>query len=82
MIGPEGLALAGRGLVDTTRLASSPPDIWKDICATNGDEIRVALDLLVEKLNLLKTDLENGDVLDEVFKEASQWRQELKKKTD
>jgi len=81
-VGSEGLALAGRGLIDTTRLASSPPDIWKDVCATNGDEIRVALDLLVEKLNLLKTDLENGDVLDEVFKEASQWRQELKKKTN
>ena len=81
-IGSEGLALAGRGLIDTTRLASSPPDIWKDICATNGDEIRVALDLLVEKLNLLKADLDNGDVLDEVFKEASQWRQELKKKTN
>ena len=76
------MALAGRGLVDTTRLASSPSDIWKDICATNGDEIRVALDLLVEKINLLKANLDNGDVLDEVFKEASQWRQELKKKTN
>ncbi len=34
-VGDEGLALAGRGLVDTTRLASSPSGIWRDIAATN-----------------------------------------------
>ena len=28
-VGADGLALAGRGLADTTRLASSPPDIWR-----------------------------------------------------
>ena len=38
-VGDDGLALAGRGLVDTTRLASSPAEIWKDIAATNADEI-------------------------------------------
>ena len=37
--GREGLALSGRGLQDTTRLASSPADIWKEVCATNADEI-------------------------------------------
>src|SRR5262245_30250688 len=30
-VGPEGLTLSGKGLADTTRLASSPADIWKDI---------------------------------------------------
>ena len=40
----EGLRLAGRGLVDTTRLASSPADVWRDICATNADAIGDALD--------------------------------------
>src|SRR5579864_5683144 len=33
--GEEGLSLAGRGLADTTRLASSPPGIWRDITGTN-----------------------------------------------
>ena len=46
-VGHEGLALSGRGLADTTRLASSPADIWKDIAATNADEIGPALDALI-----------------------------------
>src|SRR5207344_2746741 len=52
--GAEGLALAGRGLVDTTRLASSPADIWKDIAATNADEIGPALDALIAALGRLR----------------------------
>ena len=31
-VGEAGLALAGRGLIDTTRLASSPGEIWREIC--------------------------------------------------
>jgi len=49
-VGEDGLALAGRGLVDTTRLASSPAEIWKDIAATNADEIGPALDTLIALL--------------------------------
>jgi prephenate dehydrogenase len=77
-VGDEGLSLAGRGLVDTTRLASSPPEIWKDIAATNADQIRVALDMLIVVLQDLRTDLEIGDRLDEVFTDAARWREKLK----
>ena len=76
-VGEEGLALAGRGLVDTTRLASSPPDIWKDITATNADEIAAALDTLIALLNELRGDLAVGDRLDEVFDAAGRWRESL-----
>src|SRR5215470_17265077 len=34
-VGEDGLTLAGRGLIDTTRLASSPAEIWRDIANTN-----------------------------------------------
>jgi prephenate dehydrogenase len=77
-VGNEGLALAGRGLVDTTRLASSPPDIWKDIAATNADAIGVALDTLVELLRDLRHDLTAGDRLEDVFVAAARWREKLK----
>jgi prephenate dehydrogenase len=78
-VGQEGLALAGRGLADTTRLASSPPDIWKDIAATNADEIGPALDALVALLQDLRRDLPEGDRLEEVFADAARWRASLKK---
>ena len=75
----EGLALAGRGLVDTTRLASSPSEIWKDIAATNADEIAEALDTLIAVLQDLRADLADGDRLAEVFQNAGAWREALPK---
>jgi prephenate dehydrogenase len=78
-VGQEGLGLAGRGLADTTRLASSPPDIWKDIAATNADEIGPALDALIALLQDLRRDLPDGDKLADVFADAARWRGTLKK---
>jgi prephenate dehydrogenase len=79
-VGDRGLELAGNGLADTTRLASSPWDIWKDIAATNADEIGPALDALIEVLQELRDDLATGDRLTEVFSAATRWRESIKKK--
>jgi prephenate dehydrogenase len=78
-VGETGLALAGRGLVDTTRLASSPPAIWRDIAATNADELGSALDALIAVLRDLRRDLASGDRLAEIFASAARWRDALKK---
>jgi len=78
-VGRDGLALAGRGLADTTRLASSPADIWRDIAATNADEVGPALDALIAVLTDLRRDLLHGDRLAQVFDEANRWRETLKK---
>jgi prephenate dehydrogenase len=78
-VGQDGLGLAGRGLADTTRLASSPDDIWKDIAATNADQIGPALDALIDVLRALRNDLPEGDRLAEVFADARRWRERLKK---
>lgn len=77
-VGRDGLALAGRGLADTTRLASSPADIWKDIAATNADEIGPSLDALIALLQELRRDLPHGDRLTDVFAAANRWRESLK----
>ena len=73
----DALSLAGRGLVDTTRLAASPPGIWQDIAATNAPEIRRALDALIERLAELRDDLEDGTALQRIFEEAERWRAHL-----
>jgi prephenate dehydrogenase len=75
----KGLTLAGQGLVDSTRLASSPASVWRDVCATNADAIAAALDLLIERLTELRADLEHGDAIDTIFDEAGRWRAELMK---
>jgi prephenate dehydrogenase len=77
-VGAAGLALSGRGLADTTRLASSPDDIWRDIVATNADEIGPALDALIAVLRDLRRDLPDGDRLSDVFLSARRWRETLK----
>lgn len=71
--GADGLALAGRGLQDTTRLASSPADIWRDIAATNHDHIAHAIDELIEILLRMK----KGETLGATFESAAHWKQVL-----
>jgi prephenate dehydrogenase len=79
--GSEGLALAGRGLRDTTRLASSPANIWRDIAASNQDNIAAAIDDLVAVLLSLKpAPTGAAEALDRTFDSASQWKQVLEKK--
>lgn len=78
----EGLRLAGRGLIDTTRLASSPADVWRDICATNADAVGEALDLLIARLTELRGDLSRGEAIETIFERAAQWRAELMKGRD
>ena len=75
--GREGLNLSGRGLQDTTRLASSPADIWKEVCATNADEVGASLDALIAVLQDLRKDLDSGAAIDTVFASANRWREIL-----
>ena len=76
--GAEGLALAGRGLRDTTRLASSPPDIWRDINASNADNIARAIDELVAILLQLKPNTAgSADALQRTFASAARWKRVL-----
>jgi prephenate dehydrogenase len=77
LAGDAGLEVAGPGLFDTTRLAASPPDIWKDVAATNQDVLRGALDALIRTLTDLRDTLETGEAIDAVFTSACRWRTTL-----
>jgi prephenate dehydrogenase len=75
----DGLRFAGRGLTDSTRLASSPASVWRDVCAANADDIGPALDAVIARLTELRADLTNGRVVEDVFDQAARWRAELMK---
>lgn len=79
---PSGLRLAGRGLVDSTRLASSPADVWREVCKSNAGDIGAALDRLIARLQQLRAGLADGETVDTVFERAAHWRSELMKGRD
>jgi prephenate dehydrogenase len=78
-VAPEELRLAGRGLTDTTRLASSPPGVWRDICSANADGIGEALDDLIAALTALRAGIGREDAVDALFEGAARRRAELMK---
>jgi prephenate dehydrogenase len=77
LAGDAGLEIAGRGLHDTTRLAGSPADIWKDIAITNQDVLRTALDTLIAALSEMRDTLDSGEGVETVFTSACRWRDAL-----
>ena len=55
----DAASVAGPGLLDSTRLAMSSYDLWRDILETNRSEVSAALDAYIEKLQALRTDFES-----------------------
>jgi prephenate dehydrogenase len=53
----EDLVVAGPGLADTTRLARSSYEIWRDILATNTDSIDRALAAYIGRLEHMRENL-------------------------
>jgi prephenate dehydrogenase len=77
-VGEEGLALAGLGLRDTTRLASSPAGIWRDIAATNPKQVVEAIDAFIDVLQRFRSEAEQPDAsFDAIFASAARWKHKL-----
>jgi prephenate dehydrogenase len=69
--------LAASGFRDVTRLAESPYPVWRDICLTNLENIQLALEALVEKLEFVKQHLRDHE-LEREFEQASKLREKLR----
>lgn len=65
---PELAALAGPGFRDTTRLASSSPDLSHDICLTNRENLLHWLDRFGEELRRFRCLIEDGATQEELIK--------------
>ena len=75
---PEIFRYAAGGFADFTRIASSDPLVWRDICMANRQELLQAIDEFDVNLKQLRTSLENsdGDALQNIFIRAKKARDE------
>lgn len=66
---PEIFRYAAGGFADFTRIASSDPLVWRDICLANRQELLKAIDDFDINLKQLRTSLENddGEALQNIF---------------
>ncbi|MGE5639461.1 MAG: prephenate dehydrogenase [Clostridia bacterium] len=64
--------IAGAGFRDFTRLASSSPEMWRDICLANRDLLLKDLDKFSVKLDAMRAALEKNDgaSLEAMFEQA------------
>lgn len=63
---------AAGGFRDFTRIASSHPEMWRDICVANREALVAELDRYVDRLRALRVPLAAGDgkALESVFEDA------------
>ena len=67
----------GPGLLDMTRLALSPSELWLSILETNRDEIRIAMDEFLDSLNELRDDPDNSK-MERIFAQASSFGRSIR----
>ena len=75
----EWKKLAGRGLLDTTRIAEGDPGLWEQIMAMNKSHLLDSVSELENSLKLARERLENGsaDEVREFLETGSQFRKSL-----
>ncbi len=57
----DPLSFAAGGFKDFTRIASSSPEMWRDIALANRDALESQVDKLVDELQHIKSALQNQD---------------------
>ena len=73
------LEYSGGGLRDTTRIAASSPEMWRDICLANRENLLKMIEIYVQHLEQFKKFVENSDGsgLENIIEEAKQARERL-----
>ena len=68
--------LAAGGFKDITRIASSSPQMWQEICSVNSENIIKLLDKYILMLNETKEELQNSspDAIYKLFEKSKEYR--------
>lgn len=73
------MSFSGAGFRDFTRIAASSPEMWRDVCLLNGENIIEMIEQYQSALNNIKKAIEHKDAgkLDTLFQSASGLRRGL-----
>ncbi len=76
-------SLAAGGFKDITRIASSSPIMWQNICLTNAADIKIMLDEYIRTLQTASDALEaeDGEFLYKMFDTAGEYRSSIPNKS-
>jgi prephenate dehydrogenase len=78
--GPESyISFSGAGFRDFTRIAASSPEMWRDICLLNGENIVAMIEQYQFALTRIKKAIKHGygKKLEQLFRSASTLRRGL-----
>ena len=70
----EWLDLAGTGLRDTTRIAASNSQLWREILKANREALSPLLDKVIEELKNLQLSLSSESAIEEFIKNGNRGR--------
>jgi prephenate dehydrogenase len=73
-VAPKWLDLAGAGLRDTTRIAASDENLWKEIINSNSKEIKGLLTTLHNELGLMIDALDDQEKIAEIMRKGRDGR--------
>lgn len=68
--------IAAGGFKDITRIASSSPEMWEQICLSNQDNIAKVMDEFIRLLTLAREQMQGGDghSINRMFEESREYR--------
>jgi prephenate dehydrogenase len=80
-IDPECVEYSGGGFRDTTRIAASSPELWRDISTMNRDNLIRVIDSFKKNLHRIESCIEenDGEGIEKEFIRAQQLRKSIEK---
>ena len=75
----EDLKFAGKGFMDTSRVASGPANVWADVLLTNTKNISTGIDKIIAELMKFKKAVKSGNKpeIEKLFEKARDKRTKL-----
>lgn len=75
--------IAAGGFKDITRIASSSPEMWEQICISNNENISKVMDKFIELLELSRREMnhKNGAAIHKVFERSRDYRDSFSSKS-